>query len=660
MKKIGIYLFLGMLTLAAIKPVFSQPTIELDKIFVTVSRMVQYENKLAGNITIIGQEDIAASNAQTIPELLEEAEGVHVVNFSTSKTATVDLRGFGDAASRNVLVLINDRILNTVDISSPDLLQIPLSAVERIEIIRGAGSVLYGDRAVGGVVNIITKKGQGLLKGRIGTHYGSYDHRGIDMEVSGSKNKLSYFFYSNYDDDHGYRENSDVLRKDFDTRLGYEVGEKLSVDADYSFHEDHYGLPGGLSGTNLSNLGPRASTTRDDFAASRDNNLKLGFSLTPDLEDIYVGNLVLDLYLRDRDVFDSFAPNFNTSRGIRTTGATGKYIYDHEVFGKEVHFVSGLDFYDTENDIFGSGSNTDDLTITKTDLGLYSFGEYEAITDVFVNGGVRYYKAEYTFSQRNGVAVDEKQKPDDLVYVGGLKYEYGPGSNVHASVQKTFRFPATDEWYSSFSGTLNTDLQEQKGIQYEVGVKQNVFDITELNITPYLLLNEHEIFFDPSTFSNSNYDKTRRAGVEVGQETDLLKLLRIDFLDKLSLATNYTFQKPEFVGGPNDGKIIPAVPKQLVNARLLTHCLKHYDFSISGSYVGSQFATNDVSNTGAKNEPYFTLDTKIGYRLTNFEIYGEVNNVFDQSYSTILIGTGPQLFYPAPGRNFNVGMNIKF
>ncbi len=647
-------------------PVFAENAadqpVELGKIVVTSSRMAQNDYKVAGNVTVIDREHIESSNAQNIPQILSEALGVHVVDNSSGKTAVLDIRGFGDTAARNILVLVNDRILNTVDISGPDLLQIPLSAVDRIEIIRGAGSVLYGDRAVGGIVNIITRKGKGKLTGRLGFYIGSYDRRGTDLELSGSKKKVSYFFYSRYDDNHGYRQNSDVLSRDFNTRLGYEFSKKLSVDVDYSYHRDDYGLPGAISGANLSAFGPRASTHLNDFANSKDNNLKLGFNLTPGAENFYLGDLVVDFYFRDRDVFDSFS-GFDTSRTIGTTGITTKYIFDHRLFDKEFHSVVGVDFYDTQNDTIGSGSNTDDLTISKTDIGIFSFSEYETIAHLFVNGGARYYKADYAFSQRNGVSVDEKQHPDVFVYLGGWKYEYAPGSNVHLNIQKTFRFLATDEWYSSFTGTLNTDLNQQKGIQYEVGVKHNLNDIVTLSVTPYLMDITNEIFFDPTTFSNSNYDKTRRYGVEFGQETDLRKIFSVPFLNRLKWTANYTFQRPQFQGGVNSGKEIPLVPHQQFNTGMATQFFQNYNFSVMGHYVGSQFAINDQSNIAPKVKPYFTVDSKIAYQKPNYEIYATINNIFNQQYSSTVVKStfsNAESFYPDPGRNFNVGMNVKF
>jgi len=664
MKKI----LFGIMVLFTIDGTFSltvfadDQNVKLEKIIVTSSRMAQHDYKVAGNVTVIDREDIEASQAQNIPEILNEALAVHMTDNSTAKTAVVDIRGFGDTAARNVLVLVNDRILNTVDISAPDLLQIPLSSVDRIEILRGAGSVLYGDRAVGGVVNIITKKGNGPLSGRLGAYTGSYDRRGTDLELSGSKKKLSYFFYSRYDDNHGYRQNSDVLSKDFNTRLGYEFSPKFSMDVDYSYHRDDYGLPGGLSGANLSALGPRASTHLNDFANSKDNNLKLGFNITPWPEDLYLGDLVFDLYLRDRDVFDSFS-RFDTSRTIKTTGLTTKYIFDHTIFDKEFHFVSGIDFYDTQNDIIGSGSNNDNLTISKADIGLFNLTEYEVWDHLYLNGGARYYKADYAFSQRNGVSVDEKQHPDVFVYLGGLKYEYAKGSNVHANVQRTFRFLATDEWYSSFSGTLDTSLNQQKGIQYEVGVRHNFNDAVELTLTPYLMDIQNEIFFDPTTFSNSNYDKTRRYGVEVGQETDVLKFFDLKFFKKLKITTNYTWQRPLFRGGASDGKNIPLVPEQQFHAGLTSHFFKNYRLSFMGHYVGSQFAINDQSNITPKVKPYLTVDSKIAFQKPNYEIYAGVDNIFNQYYSSTVVKSAfssAQSFFPSPGRNFNVGVNIKF
>lgn len=637
---------------------------DLGTVTVSASRIAQQNYKVAGNLTIINKDEIEASNATTVPELLNKALGVHVYDYGTTKSATVDIRGFGETAASNVLVLINDRKINSVDLSGPDLSRIPIGSVERIEIIRGAGSVLYGDNAVGGVVNIITKKGSGPLSGRIGGLYGSYDTQGTDLEVSGEQNNVSYYLYSKYMDDRGYRQNSDVLSKDYDARLGYKLWDKVGMDLNLTWHEDEFGLPGALSDANLQTLGRRGSSTESDYSRTKDRALNFSFDVDPWPEDMYFGKLVFDFSYRNRDVFDNFVSfSFDTKRNIDTTGVSAKYIFDRTIFDKQVNFVTGVDFNNTDNDILGGQFNTADINIRKDEFGVYGFLEYELFDHFFVNGGTRYDQAEYVFDD-HALSAYNTSDPSESVSMAGVKYEYGKGSAVHANVQQIFRFLATDEWYVSSTGALNLDLKQQTGIQYEVGLKHNFNDKFLAYITPYMVNLNDEIFFDPQNFVNSNIDKTSRVGVEVGQETDLVKWMpfEMDFLDKLNFVTNYNYQNPEITKGPFKGSDIPFVARHQASAGLSTMVFDHYNLSFMGRYVGSRYAISDFQNKSTQIKPYYTLDSKISYDAKNFEIYAGVNNILNRLYTeTIVFVDGFGNFsYPSPGRNYKMGVNIKF
>lgn len=637
--------------------------VDLEPIIVTTSRMAQHNYKIAGNVTIIDRAQIEASHAQNVPDILRQALGTFIYDQNTVKTSTLDIRGFGDTASRNVLVLVNERRINAVDISGPDLMQIPVEAIERIEVIRGAGSVLYGDNAVGGVVNIITKQGKGDLSGKVGAFYGSYDAQGTDLGLSGELKNVSYFLYSKYADQRGYRQNSDVLTKDFNGRLGYKFSEKMSTGLDFGWHEDTYDMPGGLNATQLADTSRRASVNPADVADTEDRFMKLSFDATPWPEDIYLGKFVVDLHARQRDVFDSFS-GFDTDRNIRTLGVTSKYIFDRPVFNRGVNIVTGIDYYDTENDILGSGSNTDELTISKEEFGVYGFAELEVFPKLFANGGTRFHKADYAFNQRN-VVVDERKHPDEWVSMGGVKYEYGRGSTLHANVQQTFRFLATDEWYSTFSG-LNTGLEQQTGIQYETGIKHNFDDIALVSVTPYWTITNNEIFFDPTNGffgSNSNYDKTHRQGVEVGSKLDANHFLKLGFLDKLELFTNYTYQNPQFGEGVNDGKDIPLAPHHQVSSGVTAKFMKNYNLSLIGKYTGSRFAINDTLNVTPPAKPYYVTDLRLAYERDVMEIYLNVNNILNEKYSPYVVKSTTSTVkseYPAPEANFTIGANLKF
>ncbi len=648
----------------------AQP-VNLDDIVVTASRMAQRNYKIAGNVTVIGRDEIEHSSAQNVSDILKEALGVNVYDNGTAKSSVVDIRGFGDTAARNVLVLVNDRKVNNVDISGPDLVQIPLEAVERIEVLRGAGSVLYGDNAVGGVINIITKKGKGDLKGRLGVTYGSYDARSTDLEVSGAKDKLSYFLYSKYDDAHGYRSNSDGLNKDFNTRFVYEITDKISTDVDVGWHEDNHGLPGGLTDTQLEQLGRRGSANEQDFTNTKDRYFKLGLDVKPWPEDIEWGKFVVDFDYRNRDVYDAFFSfgEFSTKRNIDTYGITGKYIFDHELFNRDVNFVTGVDYYNTSNDILGSGDNVDDITIDKKEMGVFGYAQYEALRNFFVNAGTRYHQAQYDFHQRN-VVVDQSQRPDVWASTVGARYDYAQGSNLHWSAQETFRFLATDEWYSTanFPGFgitpgLNLNLEQQTGVQFEAGIKHDLNDAVIVTVTPYQIDLNDEIFFDPVTFANSNYNETRRRGVEVGQQADLLKFFDLEKLSKLEFFTNYTYENAEFVDGIYDGKDIPLVPRHQTDVGVTVGFLKNYNVSLIGHYVGSRFAINDTNNDTPPVKPYYVMDTKLSYDRDLFGFFVAVNNIFDKKYYSYVSKSTfstAKSYFPAPERNFTVGASVKF
>lgn len=651
--------------------------VDLGEIVVSSSRMAQLNYKLASNISVITREEIEASNGKTVSDILQQELGVNIYDNSTPKTAIIDIRGFGDTASRNVLVLVNDRKVNSIDISGPDTMQIPLGEVERIEIIRGAGSVLYGDNAVGGVVNIITKKGKGKLKGSVETKHGSYATSIQQAEVSGSKSfqwlglpqDVSYLFYSSYSDTDGYRTNSNVLAKDYNTRLGYEMSDKLGIDLNFGWHEDDYGLPGGLTAAEIRSLGRRGSTAPKDFANTKDRYVQLVLDVKPWPEDFDLGNLVLDFSYRNRDTYASFQEFglFDTKRMIDSYSLNSKYIFNKELFNREFRFVTGMDFYDTDNDILGSQGNTDDLTISKREWGLYANTEYEVLNNLYANLGTRWQTAEYTFDQRQTTRGYNTNTPKESVNSFGMKYEYGKGSNVFMNVQQTFRFLATDEWYDSFSGTLNLDLKQQTGIQYEVGVKHNIKDIHELTVTPYWMDLRNEIFFNPSSGffgSNDNYPKTRRRGIEVGTRTDLKKTIwDVEFLDKWELATNYSFQDPRFIDGANNDKLIPFAPEHQASFGFNFDFLKHYSLSLGGRYVGSHYAINDTLNVTPREKAYYVMDSKLSFHHNNLEVFAAWNNMFNKMYNSYTVKSTSSTtkdYYPAAGTNFLIGTKLQF
>jgi len=643
--------------------------VDLEKIVVTPARMEQLDYKSASNVTVISGEDIASSGARNASDVLEQKAGVNIYSNSSDKTVKVDIRGFADTAVSNVLVLVDGRKVNSIDISGADWLQIPVEAIDRIEVIRGAGSVLYGDNAVGGVVNIITKKGKGKLSGKAGTMVGSYGTRQDDIEIQGADKDISYYLCSKYFETDGYRANSNLLAKDMNARIDFGAAEFLSVGFSAGWHKDDYGMPGGLDDqSELDRYGRRGSADALDFASTKDRFVKISIDSDPKLSGMDLGKIAIDSFYRNRDAYSWFYYGgwpTATKYKIDTRGLTFKNIQNRNIADKEFNLVTGIDYYDIKHTIRGSEYNSDDLTIYKDEIGFYGYSEYELFRDLFLNGGARYQRAKYRFDQQKSSPLYTTRTPSETVFIGGAKYEYAKGSNVRFNIQENFRFLATDEWYSTWTG-LNTNLKQQTGIQYEMGIKHNIDDALMLEMTPYVIDIDNEIYVNPAVYpgNNENYPKTRRKGVELSMDSDLFKFRSSPYLDKLWVFANYTYEQPKFRGGEYDDNDIPMVPRHKANAGLNMDFLKNYEVSLIGKFVGDSYAANDAKNELSKVKNHVTLDARAAYKKSLFEVYCGISNIFDEKYYDYVVrATGASTkkdYYPAPERSFEMGAIYKW
>ena len=466
-------IILIFLFLLAASAAHAEDITDLGRIVVTPGRVPEDAGKASSNLTVITQDMIIRSNARTVADVLQRESGIHLYDKGSAKTTVVDLRGYGDTAACNVLVLVNGRRINPVDISGADLLQVPLGSVERIEIIRGGASVLYGDNATGGVINIITKEGAGPLAFTVSAEAGSYGAQKYGTEFSGAKNGLTYDAYSEYSDIEGYRANSRVLTKDQTARTTYDINGQVKVGVEGGWHEDDYRLPGGISSEGLAAESRRGTAHPEDYGNTKDRFVQLSADVLP--FDADHGKVMTDISYRDRDTYGWYDYGVwgatATKRQIRTGSFGLKYALMPRVFGRDFSLVTGVDYADAENHILGSGKgmsiSTDDLTISKKELGIYALSEYELADKVFLDAGVRQERAKYIFDRYDAPFYTTKT-PRDTLLSGGMKYEYAQRSNLFLNAQKTFRFLATDEWYDTWSG-LNTDLKQQTGVEYQAG-----------------------------------------------------------------------------------------------------------------------------------------------------------------------------------------------
>jgi len=678
-------LFLGLLTVllfsAAVfageekreKEEAQAPVAALPEVVVTGTRFEQEVKKIPANITVITAEDIKNSNARSVVDLFRTQEGIFVRDkLSNGKTAEVDLRGFGETAGSNTLVLVDGRRVNSIDLSGTDWAQIPLDQIERIEILRGTGTVLYGDNAAGGVINIITKKPAGGFKATADLSLGSYAYDRQAAAVNSGYQitpDTSVFFSASREDTDGYRSKNHYNAKNAGGKIIFEPTEYLSLSLNGQYHDDNFDLPGGLTKDEL-NKNPRDNVNRGDRADTTDKYLKSRI----DLDLAEYGNLVADAAFRNRKS-DAFFPDpsfpFQNELDTDTWSLTPRWIYDGNVFGRSNRLIAGVDLYWNDQDTrsfagFFSpipSSPTGKSDVGKDSYGIYFNDEFYLFDHLLVSLGARHEKAKYDLDVKDLTAfplapLNKSFSDSKDAYSAGLTFLYGKNSSAFVRVNRSFRFPLTDELvvFDFVNGVIrvNPDLKPQTGMHYEIGVRHFLTPGIRVDATLFRSKMDDEIFFNRPTFTNKNHPGTLRNGIEVG--------VNAKFLQKFSVYGNYTYEKATFEVQPYKNKDVPSVPAHRFNAGLrIFNILPGLDFSADGHYVGSSWAISDFDNNFEKLGSYYTINMRLSYGWKNLRAFVGVNNLTDQEYSEFAVIGGAPLetsFYPAPEINFIAGLTL--
>ncbi|MBU0545153.1 MAG: TonB-dependent receptor [Proteobacteria bacterium] len=643
----------------------------LPEVVVTATRTVQKTERIPAGITVITQAEIENSNAGSITDILSSGEGIVVRNLQgNGKNAQVDLRGYGETGPYNTLVLVDGRRVNGIDLSGVDWTQIPIDQVERIEIVRGTGTVLYGDNAAGGVINIITKTPSDKFTAKGGITLGSYDRKRIEASVSGGYDRIAASFNASHDETEGYRKNNKYKADDFGGKIVFDPSDSLSLKLSGSFHEDDFGLPGPLTEVQMKS-DRKNSTSPLDEGTSTDSYIKAGI-------DLMIGNygtIVADLSYKNRSS-EAFFPDSTsplaTDSSSETWGVNPKYIWNGDIFNRKNTLVTGADFYWSEQDIDSYGGFFIPLTtkttisnIERDSVGIYLNNEYAVKENIIISLGARHEKVRYDLVQKDMTGflgpLDEQINDSENAYNAGLAFIYAEKSSVFVRANRSFRFPLTDELvyidWSTFAYKANTNLKPQTGIHYEAGIKHSFTERISGGVTLFRAEIENELFYNPSTFGNENHPETLHQGVEIG--------CRVKPIDKLTLFGNFTYEEATFEKAPYKGNDIPAVPgyKGHLGFRVDDVAITGLIFSAGYNYVGSSHVISDQANNFEKLKSYYTVDAKLAYKYKMLKAFLGVNNLTNQKYSeygvmdTFLTKRN---FYPAPERNWVAGIQVDF
>ncbi len=638
------------------------------EIVVTASRVEEETEKVPAMVSVITAEDLAASGRTTLVEALDGLAGIHFRSSSgNAAQAEVAMRGFGENSFGRVLVLVDGRKLNRPDMAGINWLQIPLENVERVEVVRGGNSVLYGDHAVAGVINVITKKGGKKLSVDASVIGGSFGLNQERLGIRGPAGPVEFSLNGEHTSEQGYRDRSAYRSIGGSARLGAELGALGQGSLALSYNRLTFQLPGYLTSAEVA-VDP--TLAGDPSNESAEQHLGADLGLSTDWTDRLQSqvNLTYGLKVIQSDIVSW---SYYTDQTIHTFGATPRFSIDLLTGAMPDRLIVGADGY---YDLLGiqrftdAGRGTMDLEVqvSKLTAGAYAQNELTLGEHFILNAGLRYDLGRIAARtlQTLGVSIDEESLHQAFVYDAGLTWLLGAGGKVYARFGTLYRYPFTDEQVSiaGFAGdAFLTDLRAEKGWEAEAGAELAAGDALKAGGSFFWTEMRDEIGFNSVTFRNENLDLTRHLGAEVNAAWSPAVFLKV--------TGSYTYSLATFRAGANKGRQIPLVPNH--QARLESDLRLPLGFSlgVTGSYTGEMFAGGDFPNAQPAVPGYFMLGAALRYHPSylpgNLELYFQVENLLDTLYYTNVYYNAYALppvtgYYPAPGRSVKVGGSYRY
>jgi len=636
----------------------------MSEVVVTASREEESVETVPADVSVIDAMDIEQSNAQNVPELLQSLAGVHISDISgNQRNYTVDLRGFGESSQQNILLLVDGRRVNLQDLSGPDWNSIPVERIERIEVIRGSrGSVVYGDNATAGVINIITKQGAGTNSSATQSA-GSYGTSKSTMSANTAVGITAIDITGGLATSDGYRDNSDSKAMDLGVNLRVDPSTATRFNLSTGYHFDNTRNPGGLLEDDFQAGADRTDTTHPtDFDRVQDQYVKAGLEMDMLSDDTF--KIEAALRNRDKRSHGSFAGGYSfeadTDSDIIT--ASTQMIFREDFEGVANKVILGIDFTDGEqsydSDSFNGGvpSGSIQTTLRKINGAWYIQDNLSAGDHLALSMGYRSDRAIFKYED----TPVSKRIFDEGAYDFGINYLFRKNTHAYIAYNHGFRYPVMDEQFNYFYSSVNTTVNPQVSDNYEAGFTWEAVPRLTFFNNYFLVQTDDEIFFNPdlAVYDNDNMEgTTTRQGLVIGFNW---------FGDHLQAGLSYTYTETEMGDGPYKGKEVPNVPNYKATGNLSYRWADGLFLGLDAIYVGERYLISDLYNAYDKAEDYTVVNAKIKFDWQQFLLFVNLNNLFNTSYSAYEGLSYNASYvempgrYPSPEFNFLVGFTVRY
>lgn len=588
--KLSFPISLPLLPLAAAMAVassaYAEETTSLSEIVVSATRTEQEIDKAMASVTVISREDIARNPALDVSDLLSNYGGLDVVRSGgQGQQTSIFLRG---ANSNQVLILVDGNRIGTASTGQPNIQFLRPDNIERIEIVRGPKSSLYGSEAIGGVINIITRKSSGpatsisLTGGNEGTFGGSFRQDNQSGKISSSVSVSG--FYTD----------------------GYPLLETVSEDSGYR----NTGLSAQL-GYGDSNFGSSAS-----YQQNTGRNEYLDFFLTPASQDFKNDFTTLEVHGKPVDAWSSKL-TYSVSRENNDQNQSTDYLHTER------------EQIDWQNDLSLPGNNllTAGATYYSNHIETVSFGSGYDIT---LNTTAFYLQDQWTLGAFSTLLAGRHESSSEYgnnnTGEATLGWNFNESLNTYATYSTGFKAPTAGDLFAP--GFSNPDLKPEEAVNKEVGVK-GVAGNWSFGIAAFR--NDVDNLINYNGSMPVNIDEARLSGGE----------LRFGYRQGgLRWSNEYAYVKAEDLQSGDD---LSRRPRSSISSQL--------DYSFGRYNAGGQIiARSDSDNSAYDNVevPGWAIGNLYVGMAVNKQVNLTLNvqNIADKTYGTAYTGNQPYIAQP--------------
>ena len=611
------------------------------------------------------QDDIKNSKANTIYDFLSQNTSLSLAPSSGNRfSKKISARGYGlTIGSHNLVVTLNGRRLNNIDTSGPALSEVNINDIERVEITKGSGSVIYGDSAMAGAVHLFTKES---FETNISTTSGNYGLVQTSASVGINEEKINVNLSMDSLKHGGYHVAGTDGNKDRGKQTKSSMGAAYTTDngtiitLDISRDTSDTRYPSYLTDAQFA-ADPSQNGTGNNYtfreADSSTTNLNIKRKWGDNLE-----------FTTNRSAIDRESQNTYWY----STGTVDKYKYDYNsndylltYTNGNIKIDSGVNIFDGKRMVTSTTTSSRNAT-SKENLGIFSQLQYSRENSVFTIGA-RNEKVDYEYNPESGSKLTGEY--DLNAFEIGVNTSLSPNTSVFTNYNHAFQAPLIDRFFISASWpatgqVFNGFVKPSKSKNINVGLNhltnnsKTKLTLYRSNVTDEMFLCKSNAASDCGTFGeNLNLDKSHKQGLELQN--------KYVFSPKWSTDLNYAYtiakiDSDDKGNGALNGKTNPMTSKHNISASVIYSFNDNANMMLTQKYRSKAFAEEDYANLFTKKQPeYNSTNFNFSYSPNeDLKFNFDIENLFKNSYGTRL---RDDVIYPGNStRNIKAGLTYKF